>query len=93
MGKWKYFNWTVVVVIWFFMFGTFIKRYEAPTNVYIYAITGWFLMVLLGFYIFGYKLKKTSSKQQLNKSNLKKNNSNQASNRPKVSFQNPLDKQ
>lgn len=59
MGKWKYINWLVVVVVLVFMYNHFSVRYEASLNVYVLSTIGWLTMGGLAHYIFVFSINKT----------------------------------
>lgn len=56
MGKWKYLNWLVVIIILVQMYRYFFLRYEASASLYILATVAWLAMAALGYYIFVYKV-------------------------------------
>ncbi|MEX2336339.1 MAG: hypothetical protein WD555_03610 [Fulvivirga sp.] len=60
MGKWKYVNIVVLVIILVFMYRYFLISYDAPLHLYITTTLGWFIMAFLGYYIFSYRIKKES---------------------------------
>ena len=85
MGKWKYVNWLIVLIILGHMYYFLWSRYEAPTSVYLLATAGWLVTAIIGYYIFVYRIDRPGSRQinstvepPLSKPGLKE--------RPKVSF-------
>lgn len=60
MGKWKYINWLVVLIILVHMYYYFSNRYEAHVLLYVLATAGWLVLAILGYYIYVYRLRRTS---------------------------------
>ena len=84
MGKWKYVNWLIVLIILAHMYYYFSRRYEAHALVYALATAGWLALAILGYYVYVYRINrsgqigKTSSEIPLTKPTVRE--------RPKVSF-------
>lgn len=57
MGKWKYINWAITVIILFFMYGTLSKRYNAGWETYLIVTAGWLMILGSGIYVFVLKIK------------------------------------
>lgn len=59
MGKWKYVNWLIVLIILAHMYYYFSKRYEAHALVYVLATTAWVVTAILGYYIYVYRINRS----------------------------------
>jgi len=59
MGKWKWVNWLVVLIILAHMYYYFAVRYEANALVYVLATGGWVAIALLGYYIYVHRMGRT----------------------------------
>lgn len=64
MGKWKYINWLIVLIILAQMYYYFSNRYEAHILVYVLATAGWLSIALLGYYIFVYRINRSSQRDK-----------------------------
>lgn len=62
MGAWKYVNWFFYIVMLVFMYSKIITTYRASTKVVFVVSVGWSIFLLLGYYIFVYRLTKVVSK-------------------------------
>ena len=85
MGRWKYVNWLVVLIILAHMYYYFSKRYEAHLIVYVLATAGWLAVALLGYYIYVYRINRSTEhdRKPLAETSLPKPPSKE---RPKVAF-------
>ena len=84
MGKWKYINWLIVLIILGHMYYYFSSRYEATLLVYVLSTAGWVSVAILGYYIFVRRINhpRGEEKNPENPSPLPR----QAAVRPKVTF-------
>ena len=64
MGKWKYINWLIVLIILAQMYYYFSYRYEAHVLVYVLATAGWLSTALLGYYIFVHRINRSSRRDK-----------------------------
>ena len=64
MGKWKYINWLIVLIILAHMYYYFSNRYEAHILVYVLATAGWLLMAILGYYIYMYRIRRPGRRER-----------------------------
>ena len=56
MGKWRYINWLIVLIILAHMYYYFSSRYEATWLVYVLSTVGWVSVAILGYYIFVHRI-------------------------------------
>lgn len=61
MGKWGYINWSIYAIIIFYMYAMIITRYKVSVFVILIVSLGWTVFLLLTYYIFVYRLKKSTS--------------------------------
>ena len=64
MGKWKYINWLIVLIILAHMYYYMSHRYEAPAMVYVLATAGWLAITILGYHIFVYRINRTGRRDR-----------------------------
>lgn len=85
MGKWKYINWLIVVIILAHMYYYISHRYDGPPLVYVLSTAGWLVMALLGYYVFVYRISRPrrSAENPLPEKQLPKPGVKE---RPKVTF-------
>lgn len=60
MGVWSYINWGIFLIFMGFMYEHLLSNYNAPLSSLIYITGGWLLFLFLVFYIFVYRLKKST---------------------------------
>lgn len=65
MGKWKYINWLIVLIIIAHMYYYFSNRYEANLMVYVLSTAGWLSTAILGYYIFMYRINRSGRRNNL----------------------------
>jgi hypothetical protein len=59
MGKWKYVNWLITIIVVAHMYRYFLVRYEAAASVYILATAGWAVVGAIGYYIFVHRMRQS----------------------------------
>ena len=59
MGKWKYVNWLIVLIILAHMYYYFSRRYEAQAFLYVLATAGWLAIAILGYYIYVHRINRS----------------------------------
>ena len=64
MGKWKYINWLIVLIILAHMYYYFSERYDANLMLYALSTIGWLSTVILGYYIFVYRINRSGGHQK-----------------------------
>ena len=60
MGVWSYINWGIFLIFMGFMYEHLLSNYNAPLSSLIYITGGWLHFLFLVFYIFVYRLKKST---------------------------------
>ena len=65
MGKWRYVNWVIVMIILAHMYYYFSNQYEATWLVYVLSTAGWLLIAILGYYIFVYRMKRSDRRDKI----------------------------
>lgn len=83
MGKWKYLNFLVIIVILVFMFGTLASRYHVGTFTYLLVISGIVFLTIAGTYIFMVRINMQKPPSKGISENAK-NQINNIKTRPKV---------
>ena len=56
MGKWKYINWLIVLIILAHMYHYISHRYDGTATAYVLSTIGWLLMTILGYYVFVFRI-------------------------------------
>lgn len=59
MGKWKYVNWVVTLIVVTHMYWYFFVRYQASASLYIISSIAWILVGAIGYYIFVVRMRQT----------------------------------
>jgi len=60
LGVWKYINWVIYGVMFYFMFSKLIIRYKASTTGIVIISLGWLIFIGLAYYIFVYRIDKAA---------------------------------
>ncbi|MFV0540660.1 MAG: hypothetical protein ACK5MZ_05400 [Aestuariibaculum sp.] len=58
MGIWRFVNWFISIAIIGFMFGSIIAKYQSSVKVIAIISLGLVFFIVLGYYIFVYRLNK-----------------------------------
>lgn len=85
MGKWKYLNWLITVIVLAHMYRYFFVRYQASASVYILSTIGWLLLGAVGYYIFVFRMRQPD-KVQTRPTAKTTNQNTSPRERPKVVF-------
>ena len=85
MGRWKYINWLLVVIILGHMYYYMSARYEAPVVVYVLATAGWLVIAMLGYYIYAYRIDRSGRRDKNTLAEAPRPKT-PATHRPKVTF-------
>lgn len=64
LGPWRFINWLVSAVMFFFMYYFVIVRYYASWKAVSAITTGWIIFIVLAWYFFDFKLRKKYSAQK-----------------------------
>lgn len=58
MGKWKYVNWLITLIVIAHMYRYFFVRYQASATLYMISTIGWLLVGVAAYYIFIVRMRQ-----------------------------------